>query len=130
MFPLYINERRYQLNIYVGNLAYEVTEEELREEFTAFGEVSSVSVIKDKYSGQSKGFAFVEMPTLSQGQAAITGLNGKMLQNRAISVSGARPRSDSRGGGSYGGGGGRGGYGGGGGGRSGGRGGGGGGRRY
>jgi len=120
------------LNIYVGNLAYEVTEEELREEFTAFGEVSSVSVIKDKYSGQSKGFAFVEMPTLSQGQAAITGLNGKMLQNRAISVSGARPRSDSRGGGSYGGGGGgRGGsYGGGGGGRSGGRGGGGGGRRY
>ncbi|OGO61409.1 MAG: RNA-binding protein [Chloroflexi bacterium RBG_19FT_COMBO_48_23] len=120
------------MNIYVGNLAYEVTEEELREEFTAFGEVSSVSVIKDKYSGQSKGFAFVEMPTLSQGQAAITGLNGKMLQNRAISVSGARPRSDSRGGGSYsGGGGGRGGsYGGGGGGRSGGRGGGGGGRRY
>jgi len=119
------------LNIYVGNLAYEVTEEELREEFTAFGEVSSVSVIKDKYSGQSKGFAFVEMPTLSQGQAAITGLNGKMLQNRAISVSGARPRSDSRGPGSYGGGGGgRGGYGGGGGGRSGGRGGGGGGRRY
>src|SRR4030067_77445 len=106
MFALHINERRYQLNIYVGNLAYEVTEEELREEFTAFGEVSSASIIKDKFSGQSKGFAFVEMPTLSQGQAAITGLNGKMLQNRAISVSGARPRSDSRGGGSYGGGGG------------------------
>ena len=124
MFPLNTKERRYQLNIYVGNLAYEVTEEELREEFTAFGEVASVNIIKDKYSGQSKGFAFVEMPTLSQGQAAINGLNGKMLQNRAISVSGARPRSDSRGGGSYGGRGGSYGGGGGGGGRSGGRGGG------
>jgi RNA recognition motif-containing protein len=92
------------MNIYVGNLAYEVTEEELREEFTAFGEVASVNIIKDKYSGQSKGFAFIEMPTLSQGQAAINGMNGKMLHNRAISVSGARPRSDSRGRGSYGGG--------------------------
>ncbi len=99
------------MNIYVGNLSYEVTEEELREEFAAFGEVASVSVIKDKYSGQSKGFAFIEMPLLSAGQAAITGLNGKMLQNRQIAVSGARPRTDTRssGGGSYGGGGGRGG---------------------
>jgi RNA recognition motif-containing protein len=111
------------LNIYVGNLSYETTEEELRQEFAAFGDVASVNIIKDKYSGQSKGFAFVEMPTLSQGQAAINGLNGKMLNNRQLSVSGARPRSDSRGGGSYGG---RGGYSGGGGrsGRGGGR------RRY
>ncbi len=115
------------MNIYVGNLSYEVTEEELRDEFAAFGEVASVNIIKDKYSGQSKGFAFVEMPLLSAGQAAITGLNGKMLQNRQIAVSGARPRTDNRGGGrggSYGGGGygggGRGGRGGGGGGRSGG----------
>src|SRR4030043_2483101 len=123
MFPLYINERRYQLNIYVGNLAYEVTEEELREEFSAFGEVASINIIKDKYSGQSKGFAFVEMPTLSQGQAAINGLNTKMLHNRAISVSGARPRTDTRGGGSYGGRGGYSGGGGGGGGASSGRGG-------
>jgi len=92
------------LNIYVGNLAYEVTEEELREEFTAFGEVSSINIIKDKYSGQSKGFGFVEMPTLSEGQAAITGLNGKILQNRQLAVSGARPRTDNRGRGSYGGG--------------------------
>ncbi|MBM4446339.1 MAG: RNA-binding protein [Chloroflexi bacterium] len=92
------------MNIYVGNLAYEVTEEELREEFAAFGEVTSVSIIKDKYSGQSKGFAFVEMPTLSQGQAAINGLNGKLLHNRALSVSGARPRTDNRSRGSYGGG--------------------------
>ena len=94
------------MNIYVGNLAYEVTEEELREEFTAFGEVSSINIIKDKYSGQSKGFGFVEMPTLSEGQAAITGLNGKILQNRQLAVSGARPRTDNRGRGSYGGGGG------------------------
>ena len=102
------------MNIYVGNLSYEVTEEELRDEFAAFGEVSTVNIIKDKYSGQSKGFGFVEMPLLSAGQAAITGLNGKMLHNRQIAVSGARPRTDSRGGGSggrgsYGGGGGRGG---------------------
>jgi RNA recognition motif-containing protein len=97
------------VNIYVGNLAYEVTEEELREEFAAFGEVSSINVIKDKYSGQSKGFGFVEMPTLSEGQAAITGLNGKLLHNRQLAVSGARPRTDNRGRGSYGGSGGRGG---------------------
>ncbi|MCJ7515657.1 MAG: RNA-binding protein [Dehalococcoidia bacterium] len=117
------------MNIYVGNLSYEVTEEELRNEFAAFGEVASASIIKDKYSGQSKGFAFVEMPLLSAGQAAITGLNGKMLQNRQIAVSGARPRTDTRSGGSgsYGGRGGS--YGGGGGGGGGGRGGGGGGGR-
>ncbi len=110
------------MNIYVGNLAYEVTEEELRDEFAAFGEVTSVNIIKDKYSGQSKGFAFVEMPLLSAGQAAINGLNGKMLHNRQIAVSGARPRTDSRGGGGRGGygGGGRGGRSGGGGGRGGG----------
>jgi RNA recognition motif-containing protein len=91
------------LNIYVGNLTYETTEEELREEFAAFGDVTSVNIIKDKYSGQSKGFAFVEMPLLSAGQAAINGLNGKMLNNRQLSVSGARPRTDNRSRGSYGG---------------------------
>jgi RNA recognition motif-containing protein len=96
------------MNIYVGNLSYDVTEEELKEEFKAFGEVTSASIIKDKYSGQSKGFAFVEMPKLSEGQAAIIGLNGKKLKDRSIAVSGARERSsDSRGGGrSFGGGGG------------------------
>ena len=103
MFLLYRNQRRYQLNIYVGNLAYEVTEEELREEFTAFGEVTSANIIKDKYSGQSKGFAFVEMPLLSAGQAAITGLNGKILHNRQLTVNGARPRADNRSRSSYGG---------------------------
>jgi cold-inducible RNA-binding protein len=120
MLISHINQRRFQLNIYVGNLSYEVTEEELRDEFAAFGEVASANIIKDKYSGQSKGFAFIEMPLLSAGQAAITGLNGKMLHNRQISVSGARPRTDNRGGGgSYGGRGGS--YGGGGGNRGGGR---------
>lgn len=102
------------MNIYVGNLSYDVTEAELREEFEAFGGVSSVSIIKDKYTGQSKGFGFVEMPVLSEGQAAINGLNGKTLRDRTLTVNGARERSDSRGGGSFGGrGGGRGGSGGG-----------------
>jgi cold-inducible RNA-binding protein len=98
------------MNIYVGNLSYDVTEDELREEFKAFGEVSSVNVIKDKFSGQSKGFAFVEMPKLSEGQAALTGLNGKKLKDRTITVTGARERSAGGGGGgggrSFGGGGG------------------------
>jgi cold-inducible RNA-binding protein len=100
------------MNIYVGNLSYEVTEDELRQEFAAYGDVSSVNIIKDKFSGQSKGFAFVEMPTLQQGQAALTGLNGKKLKDRAIQVSGARERSDSGPRRSFGGGGGRGGKGG------------------
>ena len=90
------------MNMYVGNLSREVTEEELREEFAAFGEVKSVSIIKDKYSGQSRGFAFVEMDSKSEGQAAITGLKGKALRDRTLDVSEARPRTDSRGGGSYG----------------------------
>ncbi|MBM4446494.1 MAG: RNA-binding protein [Chloroflexi bacterium] len=91
------------MNIYVGNLSYNTTEEELRNEFTAFGGVTSVSIIKDKYSGQSKGFAFVEMPVLSEGQAAIKGLHGKMLNDRALTVNGARERSESSGSRSYGG---------------------------
>ncbi len=95
------------MNIYVGNLSYEVTEEELRQEFLAFGEVESVNIIMDKYSGRPKGFGFVEMKSVSEGQAAITALNGKSLKDRTINVNAARPRSDSRdsrGGGSYGGG--------------------------
>ncbi len=90
------------MKIYVGNLSYEVTEEELRQEFASFGEVTSVSVITDKYSGRPKGFAFVEMSSVSEGQAAISGLNGKTLKERTIVVNTARPRSENRGGGSYG----------------------------
>ena len=88
------------MKIYVGNLSYETTEEELRQEFQAFGGVESVSIITDKYSGRPKGFGFVEMPTVSEGQAAITALNGKTLRERTMNVNAARPRSDDRGGGS------------------------------
>ncbi len=90
------------MNIYVGNLSREVTEEELQQEFAAFGEVTSVSIIKDRYSGQSRGFGFVEMSSKSEGEAAITGLKGKTLKERTLDVSEARPRSDKRSGGSYG----------------------------
>jgi len=86
------------MKIYVGNLSFDVTEEELRAEFVAFGKVESVSIITDKYSGRPKGFAFVEMPSVSEGQAAITALNGKTLKDRTLTVSPARPRSDDRGG--------------------------------
>ena len=91
------------MKIYVGNLAYDVTSEELKTEFAAFGAVESVSIITDKYSGRSKGFAFIEMPSVAEGQSAITSLNGKALKERPLTVSAARPRSDNRGGG-YGGG--------------------------
>src|SRR4030066_487767 len=96
------------MNIYVGNLALDVTEEELREEFKAFGGVTSVSIIKDKYSGQSRGFGFVEMPAKAEGEAAIAGLKGKTLKERTLDVNEARPRPDSGGGGGGGGFGGRG----------------------
>ena len=122
------------MKIYVGNLSYEVTEEDLRLALEQFGQVESATIIKDKHSGQSKGFGFVEMASKAEGQSAIDGLNGKELKGRALNVNEARPRTESRGsGGGYGGGrgrqgGGRGGYGGGRGGQGGGRGGQGGGR--
>jgi cold-inducible RNA-binding protein len=110
------------VNIYVGNLSREVTEDELRKAFEAFGQVTSVSIIKDRYSGESRGFGFVEMTTKTEAQAAITGLNGTSLKERTLSVSEARPRTEGgRGGGSYGRGGGSYGRGGGSGGRGGGR---------
>jgi len=87
------------MNIYVGNLSYEVTEEDLKEAFQVFGEVDNVKVIKDNYTGRSKGFGFVEMPSKSEAQSAIEGLNGKDLKGRSLNVNEARPRSDSRRGG-------------------------------
>jgi cold-inducible RNA-binding protein len=90
------------MKIYVGNLAYDVTEEELRQEFQAFGKVESVALMTDKYTGRSKGFAFVEMPVIAEGQAALAGLNGKMLKERTLIVDAARSRQDNRGGGGYG----------------------------
>lgn len=86
------------MNIYVGSLSYEVTEEELMEAFQAFGTVESVNIIKDKFTGRSRGFGFVEMPTKDEAQAAIDGLNGQELKGRRLNVNKARPRSD-RGGG-------------------------------
>ncbi len=90
------------MKIYVGNLSFNVTEEELRGEFASFGNIESVSIPTDRYSGKPRGFAFVEMPTVSEGQAAIAALNGKSLKDRTLIVNAARPRSDDRGGGSSG----------------------------
>jgi RNA recognition motif-containing protein len=87
------------MNIYVGNLSLAVTEEELRREFTAFGEVKSVVIMNDKYigSGQTRGYGFVEMASKSQGEAAIASLKGKRLKNRVINVVEALPLSDKKG---------------------------------
>jgi len=79
------------MKIYVGNLSYQVTEEELREAFASFGQVDSASLVKDKNTGQSKGFGFVEMPDNAQAQAAMTSLNGKDMKGRNINVNEARP---------------------------------------
>ena len=96
------------MKIYVGNLSYEVTEEDLRLALEQFGQVESVTIIKDKYSGQSKGFGFVEMASKAEGQSAIDGLNGKELKGRVLNVNEARPRTERRGSrGGYGGGAGR-----------------------
>ncbi|MDP6100262.1 MAG: RNA-binding protein [Dehalococcoidia bacterium] len=80
------------MNIYVGNLSYEMTEEELREEFAAFGDVESVRLITDRDSGRPKGFGFVDMLSDSEGQAAIDALNGKNVKGRAMNVNVSRPR--------------------------------------
>ena len=79
------------MKLYVGNLSYEVTDDELREAFEGFGQVASATVVKDRYTGQSKGFGFVEMPTDSEARAAITGVNGKDLKGRPVRVDEARP---------------------------------------
>ena len=82
------------MNIYVGNLSYNATEENLRQAFESFGQVTSARIIKDKYTGQSRGFGFVEMLEQAQAQAAIKSLNGKELLGKQISVNEARPRTD------------------------------------
>ena len=82
------------MNLYVGNLSYDVTEENLRQAFEPFGQVSSATVVKDKYSGQPRGFGFVEMPDRAEAQAAIQNLNGKELLGRQMNVNEARPRTD------------------------------------
>ena len=85
------------MNIYVGNLSYELTDEDLRMAFETYGQVESVKIIKDKYNGHSKGFGFVEMPEKAEAQSAINALHGKELKGKMLNVNEARPRSDKRG---------------------------------
>jgi RNA recognition motif-containing protein len=82
------------MNIYVGNLSYQTTEDDLRQAFEAYGQVASSTIIRDKQSGESRGFGFVEMPVQSEGMAAINGLNETELQGRRVRVSEARPQQD------------------------------------
>lgn len=82
------------MNIYVGNLPYTVTEDDLRNMFAEYGEVSSANIITDKYSGESKGFGFVEMPRQSDAEEAIKALNGSSVKGRSIKVNQARPRNE------------------------------------
>ena len=88
------------MNIYIGNLPYSISEDELRDLFAAHGEVSSANIIMDRDSGRSKGFGFVEMPDKAQGEAAINAINQTDVQGRSVRVNEARPRNDNRGGGS------------------------------
>jgi cold-inducible RNA-binding protein len=92
------------MNIYIGNVSSDTTEDQLRQAFQAFGEVSTVNIITDKYSGEPRGFAFVEMSGKSEAIAAISGLNGQELNGRALNVNEAKPRPQSgnrSGGGGY-----------------------------
>lgn len=87
------------MNIYVGNLSYSTTEAELQDLFAEYGAVSSVNIIKDRDTGSSKGFGFVEMDTQSEAEAAIKALDGSSVGGRSLRVNQARPRNDNRGGG-------------------------------
>ncbi len=82
------------MNIYVGNISRTATEQDLKEAFEAFGAVQSAAIIKDKFSGESRGFGFVEMPNKEEAEKAISGLNGKDLKGRSLTVNEARPRTD------------------------------------
>jgi len=82
------------MNMYVGNLAFSVNEDDLKEAFSPFGEIESIKIIKDKYSGQSSGFGFVEMPSNSEADKAIKALNGSEMKGRAMKVNQAKPRGE------------------------------------
>jgi cold-inducible RNA-binding protein len=86
------------MNIYVGNLSGKVSDDDLRKTFETFGQVTSATVIKDKFSGESRGFGFVEMPSNDEAQAAIEELNGKDLKGQSLNVNEARSRAERRGG--------------------------------
>jgi cold-inducible RNA-binding protein len=87
------------MKIYVGNLSFDTTEQDLQQTFEAFGQVTSTNIISDKITGRSKGFGFVEMSATEQAQAAIAGMNGKEIRGRAVNVNEARPRNNDRAGG-------------------------------
>jgi cold-inducible RNA-binding protein len=91
-------QKEIRMNIYVGNLSHETNEDDLKKAFESFGQVESANIIKDKFSRESKGFGFVEMPSKTEGQSAIEGLNGKDLKGKNLTVNEARPRTDNRGG--------------------------------
>ena len=94
---IFQNKKKIRMNIiYVGNLSRDVTEDDLKEAFEAFGEIASVNVIKDKFSGEPRGFGFVEMPSKDEAQSAIDGLNGTDLKGQSLNVNEARPRTKSR----------------------------------
>jgi len=82
------------MKIYAGKLSLKVNEDDLKQAFEAYGKVEEVKIIKDKYTGESRGFAFIEMPTKAEALAAISGLNGKELKGDAIAVNEARPRPE------------------------------------
>ena len=87
------------MNIYVGNLLFDVTEDELKELFAPFGQVTEVRLIMDKFSGKSKGFGFIEMPSKEEAEKAIEALNGKDMKGRAMTINEAKPKTDRGGGG-------------------------------
>lgn len=91
-FPHFLREEHFNMNIYVGNLSYEMTDDDLLEAFAPFGEVISAKIINDRETGRSKGFGFVEMADKNQGEAAIEQLNGQDLKGRPLKVNEARPR--------------------------------------
>jgi RNA recognition motif-containing protein len=88
-----------RMKIFVGNLSRRVTQEALQQMFETFGQVASAEIIKDKFSGESKGFGFVEMPSKTVAQAAMTGLNGRDMDGKSLTVNEARPRNNDRRGG-------------------------------
>jgi len=87
------------MNIYIGSLSTSITSDDLKEAFEEYGQVDDVKIIMDRYTGESRGFAFVRMPTKAEAVAAIDGLNGSELKGHTVVVNEARPRSDKRGGG-------------------------------
>ena len=92
-FEQHLLREEIQMNIYVGNLSFDATDDDLKEAFESFGTVDTASVIRDNYSGRSRGFGFVEMPESEEAESAISGLDGQEITGRAVKVNEARPRA-------------------------------------